>query len=601
MYGVIMEPEYISRTVLSRVISVVIVALTSGVPLVSAAVNTIVPSLPGAGTLGNELRQEKMQPLRAPERPDIVLQADATGKSLPPPDSGVRVTVRKVIFIGMPEGIRVTKPELQKLLRKDLNRPVSFAELQQMAEKVTAFYRQKGFLLAHTVLPPQTVRGGVLTLKIIPGRFDSNNIMNQSLMRDSMLQRIMTDTIPEGDVISRRQLERLALLLNDTPGVRAQVTLQTGKKPGTATVNVTTSEGKRVGGYVGTDNQGSRTTGRGRLMGGIYANELLRTGDQLRTDVMIAYEHGDMINGSMDYSSLINGYGTRVGAGYSHLDYQYTFRKLDFSGYSDNWNLYLSHPWLRTGAARFDVRLEGGQQLLTDKYPSEFSANNNRGRKNVNYISGGLSGSVASLPGGVTGLALSFTTGQVDYRNDTARFWNGADIRGTGGQFSRFNYQLQHEQQVAGPFSLYGSVTGQLANQNLDASQKLLLGGPSAVRAYDVGDGAVDNGTIATLEVRSRWALPSGRIMGRAPALTFAPFYDQAWGQQNRDNTSSMNGQALASRNHFRLAGVGVSVSLADSGNYAVSMTWARRTTSTDPVSGNKDKERFWLSAVKTF
>lgn len=45
-----------------------------------------------------------------------------------------------------------------------------------------------------------------------------------------MLQRIMTDTIPEGDVISRRQLERLALLLNDTPGVRAQVTLQTGKK-----------------------------------------------------------------------------------------------------------------------------------------------------------------------------------------------------------------------------------------------------------------------------------------------------------------------------------------------------------------------------------
>ena len=45
-----------------------------------------------------------------------------------------------------------------------------------------------------------------------------------------------------------------------------------------------------------------------------------------------------------------------------------------------------------------------------------------------------------------------------------------------------------------GPFSLYVGLNGQVASHNLDASQKFLMGGPSAVRAYDIGDGTVDQG-----------------------------------------------------------------------------------------------------------
>ncbi|ELY5804933.1 ShlB/FhaC/HecB family hemolysin secretion/activation protein [Cronobacter sakazakii] len=599
-----MKPECLSISLLSKAVAAAIIAVSWSAPAVSApgSVSDGVRSLPGAGSLNNQLQQEKNEPLLSPQQPALVLPADTSGQQARAPvDSGARVVIRSVTFTDMPSDVRVRETDLQTLLRPDLNRPLSFAGLQQMAEKITNYYRQHGFLLARAVLPPQTVRDGVLTVKIIPGRFDKSSFTSHSRLRDGMIQRMLDASTPPGKVISRSQLERLALLLNETPGVKAQVALQTGKIPGTAAVNATVTDDKRTGGYIGTDNLGSGTTGRGRLMGGFYAGELLRTGDQLQADALLSYEHADMLTGSVDYSSLINGYGTRAGVGYSRLDYQYTFQDLDFSGYSDNWNIYLSHPWLRTGNARVDARLEGGQQLLTDKYPAEFSVDTPRGRKTVNYISGGVNGSVASLPGGVTGLGLTFTTGRVDYRDDTARFWSGADIRGTTGQFARLNYRLQHEQQLTGPFSIYTSVSGQFANQNLDASQKLLLGGPASVRAYDVGDGAADNGTVATVEMRSRWALPAGYLPGTAPALTVSPFYDHGWGQQNRDNTSPVTGQRLAAQNHFSLAGAGVSVSLADSGNYSLSMTWARRTTSTDPVSGHKDRDRVWLSAVKTF
>ncbi|EHU8215453.1 ShlB/FhaC/HecB family hemolysin secretion/activation protein, partial [Salmonella enterica] len=183
-----------------------------------------------------------------------------------------------------------------------------------------------------------------------------------------------------------------------------------------------------------------------------------------------------------------------------------------FQGYSDNWGLYVTQPWIRTSRARVDVRLDGGQQFLTDIYPDALGG---KGRKQVSTGSLALTGSVADLPGGVTGFGISGTTGNVDLRNETARFWNQND-----GQFSRLNWQLNHEQQVWGPFSVYAGAKGQMANGNLDASQKFLMGGPTAVRAYDIGDGSVDEGVVGTAEVRSRWGIPVQRWLGTAPELT---------------------------------------------------------------------------------
>lgn len=59
-------------------------------------------------------------------------------------------------------------------------------------------------------------------------------------------------------------------------------------------------------------------------------NGLLGTGDQLRLDGTVSYEHGGLVNGRLDYSQLVSGYGTRAGAAYSRLDYQYDFMNQRF-------------------------------------------------------------------------------------------------------------------------------------------------------------------------------------------------------------------------------------------------------------------------------
>ncbi|EBI7664276.1 ShlB/FhaC/HecB family hemolysin secretion/activation protein [Salmonella enterica] len=557
----------------------------------------VMPSMPGAGTLGNQLRQESVRTPAAPVSAPLVLPEEGQARHALSADNHTTVSVKRVVFTDNPPGLKgLSEADLQRELATDLNHPQTFAGLEAMAQKITALYRHHGLLVARAVLPPQTMKDGVLTIRIIPGRYDSAHISNTSSVSTSVAQRLVSSTTPQGDVVTRKRLEREALLLGEIPGVNAQVSMKTGSQQGTTAPEITLTPGQRFGGYVGLDNQGDPTTGRSRVMLGGYANNLLGLGDQLRVDLLDAYEKSDLFNGSLDYSLLAGGgYGTRVGVNYSHLNYHYNLSGLGFNGYSDNWGLYVTQPWIRTSRARVDVRLDGGQQFLTDTYPAELGVMAGKGRKQVSSGALTLTGSVADLPGGVTGFGITGTTGNVDLRNGTARLWNQ-----NSGQFSRLNYQLNHDQQVWGPFSVYAGVNGQMTNNNLDASQKFLMGGPSAVRAYDIGDGSVDQGVVGTAEVRSHWSLPALAWLGNNPGLTLATFYDQGWGEQWRNNDNGRGGR-LADSNNLNLAGAGLYATVADAGNYALTMTWAHRTGNADPNAVHDDHDRFWVSAVKTF
>lgn len=561
----------------------------------------------GAGQLGNQLRQEAETVPAAPVAPALSLPADDRGQ-VRAPASNARVTVKQVSFTGevtVPGARGVTEGALQKVVSPWLNRPLAFADLQTMTEAVTQYYRDRGVLLARAVLPPQTIKDGLLTVRVVPGKYDRSVLHNSSRLRDSQAERMVNAAAPAGDVVKKAGLERLALLMSEVPGVDAQVSLQSGSVPGTSAPDITLKPGKRFGGYVGLDNQGDPTTGRSRVMAGVYANGLLGYGDQLRVDLLDAYEKSNLFNGSLDYSLLAGGYGTRVGVNYSHLNYHYNFLREGYNGYSDNWGLYVTHPWIRTARARVDVRGDAGQQFLTDKYPSSlFTGLGEEGRKRVTLGSLTVSGSVADVPGGVTGFSVQGTAGSLSYRNDLSRLINFSDELGSSGAFARLNWGLNHDQQVWGPFSVYAGLNGQLANHNLDSSQKFLLGGPGAVRAYDTGTGSVDNGTVATGEVRWKHSIPQTRWTswaGRAPAVTVAAFYDQGWGEQYAENRNLTWGGRLTQDNHVNLAGAGLYTTVADAGNYALTLTWAHRTGNADPVSGLADRDRFWVSAVKSF
>ncbi|ELH6655495.1 two-partner secretion system transporter EtpB (plasmid) [Escherichia coli] len=556
------------------------------------------PVLQNAGSLGNQLRQEESRSVHIPElaAPDVASSAET---AQPFRDaSSERVILKHIRLSGAPSSLSVP---VEPVLRACIGRPLSFADLRSLSAELTALYRDAGLMAARVIISRQVIRDGELNLTVLPGTADRATVSNTAPVRDDFLTRMVSAATPEGQPVLRKQAERLSLLLNEIPGVEASVSLKPGEKSGTTAVVTDVRPGQRAGGYVGLDNQGSQSTGRSRVLGGAYVNSLLGTGDQLRLDGAVGYEHGGLVNGRLDYSQLVSGYGTRAGAAYSRLDYQYDFMQERFLGYSDDWEVYASHPLVRTGTAQVNLRASVGQSFLTDKYPQKFSLSSGReGKKTATTGTLGVAGSMATVPGGVTGASVDLTVGRMRYQDDTSRFWSGSDVRGTDGHFFTFNYQLQHDQQIYGPLQASVRLSGQETSRNLDASRKFLLGGPSAVRAYDVGAGAVDRGVVATAEVKSTWSLPAGTRVGKSPFVSAGAFYDHGNGQQNRDNATK-TGLRLTDKNEVNLGGGGLFATVGDPGNYAATVTWARASSGKDPVSGTRDDNRVWLSALKTF
>lgn len=553
---------------------------------------------PNAGLIGTTV--QKPEALPKVTKPRLQIDESTVRSKVPAgAESGDRVTLKGVVFEGVADLGSANDPKLLEIVQAYLGKTISFSELMQLTDQVTTYYRQQGYILAQAVLQPKALKDGVLTVTIIPGRYDKAAVSIKGNADRGITERLVTGATPTGDIVEKEQLERLSLLLNEVPGMSASVTMKPGSQAGTSALDVQVEEGKRFGGYIGADNEGLTTTGRARVMAGAYANNILGSGDQLRVDLMDAVENSGVFTGSVDYSLLAGNYGTRVGINASHLTYQYLLSGSSYMGYSTNGSLYVNHPWVRTASARIDARLEGGIQSLTDFYP-DIMFGGGTGRKDIPFVTGSLLGSVALVPGGVTGFRTSVMGGDLQYKNDIARFISSADVVDTVGGFTRWSYQLNHDQLLTDRWSVYGNVYGQYSDKNLDSSQKMLLGGPVGVRAYDTGTGSVTNGTVATLELRSKWFLPESSWAGSGHQLTVAGFYDQGWGQQFAQNSTPYTAM-LSRANNVDLAGAGIYAKVGRVNDYNVVLTWAQRTGAKDPVSGSNATNQFWVTATKAF
>lgn len=585
-----------SKSSKKRFICTPIAALFGGFSLCAYAA---IP--PGAGDFSRQVQQNMLRQKMDISRPPLSFSPEKAPAEMSDTTPGMRVYIKKVMFTGLPESISaVSSQALQKEVAGELNKEHSFSSLEGMARHITNYLRGNGLIVARAVLPPQSIKDGVLTIRIIPGHYDHARIHNDSGLKTLLAGRIINTTTPAGDVVTLEQIEREALLLNEIPGVEASVGIMAGQKTGTTAPDITLKKSREMGGYVGIDNQGDRTTGRNRVIAGAYASNLAGSGDLLRVDLLDAYEKSELMNGALDYSLLAgDGRGTRVGMNYSHLNYRYNVNALAFRGHSDNWGVYATYPVVRTARVRIDTRVDAAYQSLTDKYPAVYNyGGDSKGRKEVALGTVSVTGIVNSLPGGLTRFGVNGTRGTVSPRSEISR--SLVEFAGSSGPFMRLNYQLNHEQAIAGPLSFYAGINGQMASNNLDPSQKFLMGGPSGVRAYDTGDGTVDEGAVATAELRSRWNVSLPGMAGRTTQLTLAPFYDQGWGEQYRNNRTT-GGHVRSLDNNLKFSGAGIYSSLGEAGNYQLTLTWAHKTGHSDPNAIRNERDRVWFTAVKSF
>jgi hemolysin activation/secretion protein len=527
---------------------------------------------PDIGTTLREMQQQRPTP-PPPPKSGLDIQQPAPSKA--DTNGGPQFTAEKITVTG---ATAFPAMRLEELVSKYAKRPTSLVELRQGAATITRFYRTHGYPLARAYVPSQSVRNGIVEIRVLEGRYGKLVIEDEAGVSASLVRRLMRHSASP-HLIQSAPLEHDLLLVQELQGVVATATLRPGDEVGTADLIVHLTPTRTVRGSVDVDNFGNVYTGKWRAGLGFTGSNLAGFGDQLALKGVATDQHG-VFYGRASYQVPVD--VARVGAAVSRTQYTLgkQFSQLDATGNATVSSLYLQYPILRTLAASLDTQVAFSYGKLKDDIRTTSTTDPRTSREVTFTVSGNVRDDF--LSGGMSAGSLSYVRGKLDMDESSALEIDRATAA-TSGNFDKLTYSVLRLQNLGVGFSLYLAVSGQRAGKNLDPSEKFSLGGPDAVRAYPQGDGVGDTGVLGTVELRytTQMLLPYG-----SPELV--AFLDEGHIDTNQD-------PFLQGNNSTTLRGAGVGLNLVMADGVRVRASWAWRVGESPAQSVADSASRGWI------
>lgn len=408
------------------------------------------------------------------------------------------------------EGNTVISTEaLQALVQPEIGREVDLGSLRAIVNRISEFYRSKGYLFARALVPAQDIQRGVVKLLIVEGKYGKV----EATLNDVANERLQAYLRPlkSGEVIESSSVERVALLLADLPGYTAVPVVRPGAEVGTGDFVVLLTDGPQLQGSVRVDNFGDDLTGKARVMLNLARYRNFAFGDSLELSALATEGSTNLLN--VQYSLPLQPNGLRGQVAVSSSQYELSgldgFAPGEFRGSSVLQGVSLSYPLLRSQAS--NLVLGGG--LSWAQY------------RNIRPVTDDEKYNATTLPlslrfdhrdsfggGGVTFGALTLTTGSISNKAN----YQSLDTLGT---YSKMGIDVVRIQRLSSLYTAYARINSQFSNSELDSSERLSAGGPNGVRAFPVGEASGERGAVAQLELRYQTA-----VEGLQPYL----FYDAA-------------------------------------------------------------------------
>ena len=441
----------------------------------------------------------------------LILQQDRPTKPLVPSSADTGVTFKLEGGAEMPDSppflvktIQVTgntvydSSTLHAMVAEAEGETLTLPQLAKFVNRITDYYHHQGYLLARAVIPAQIIEGGVVHVTVIEARYGKIKLDNRSKVSDSLLEDTLSP-IQSDEIVTESQLNHALLLASDIPGIAANATLSPGELDGTTDVHVQAVSTPAVTGNAALDNDGNRYTGRTRI--GATANFIgpLHHGDVLSVAALTS--GADMNYASLSYDTLLNGMGVRMGGSLSALHYTLgdTLAALDGHGIALEKSVWVKVPLARGQDFNLYGQVQFDQKQLDDEIDAT-SLHTDRHLQNRGVtLTGDLRDSLFS--GGTNTWSINWTEGRVVFDDAAAKAADFVTAK-TQGRFVKWDWNLARMQTLGPGDALYLALGGQSAKSNLDASEKMLVGGPYSVRAYDIGALSADSGSFESIEYR---------------------------------------------------------------------------------------------------
>jgi hemolysin activation/secretion protein len=495
------------------------------------------------------------------------------------------ITLKHIQF----EGVTILGDmELRGIVEPFLNTPLTYEQMLEIGMVVEQYYRNNNYL-ARAILPPQDLTDGLLTIDVIESVFSKVEIeqeLDDLPNTQAHVQAIIQAQQPTGEPLNTKSLDRALALANDIPGMNAQGSLRQGRDAGETELLLKLYQGRTRQTELTMDNGGSRSTGAIRLMANLTWFNPNDLGDLLN---LVAVHTQGSDYARLAYSVPVGTDGWRMGANASVMDYKVVVGDqgmVGAVGRAITKGLEWTYPLLRADDRSATVSLAAD----TKKFENTSAQGLLMSDYQAKVLTAQVSGFYRDLnPGGGSGTySVQLSNGDLDLTGSLSQQTDKNTTK-TEGVFNKIRLNGTWQQALSTQTSAFVSYTGQMADKNLDSSEKMQLGGMNGVRAYPTGEGSGSEGQLIQLELRHQ--LENG--------INMAAFYD--WGQVWLQHDPDYPGGPKQNLNTYK--GFGASVGYTFENGVSVKATWARRdgnNPNPNPINGldmdgTRDRNRYWL------
>jgi len=375
--------------------------------------------------------------------------------------------------------------QLQFIWKPYLGKKVDFKSINDIVQMIKRVYKDLGFLTTTAYLPPQDIKDGLVEVRVVEGkRGDLNVEGNQWFSTPSIAKYFHTY---RGEALDMGEVQKDLMRLNDNRDLNVTSILSSGKEPETVDVTLKANENLPYHVSIGTDNQGSRLSGRYRRTVVLDDSNLTGNHDNLSINSVFS----DLSLGeSMSYQTPIGTNGTKLGldAGYFEAKLGQEYKAYDIvtntKFYTPNasWELYQSQDAqvnMTSGIKIKDIEKTEGRQKVTEE------------DLRLPYL--GLN-AIKSDTMGQTSFSPEVSFGTPGFLGESGSDNPVASRENADRTFFKYDHFISRNQQM--PWDSYVQIRSQFqaATHTLPTSEQIQLGGESSVRGYPEGDYLADTG-----------------------------------------------------------------------------------------------------------
>lgn len=255
----------------------------------------------------------------------------------------------------------VTELEVQKLVwlvrEQRSKRGVTLGQIETVADRITQFYRQHGFILAKAYIPQQEVRDGVVTLTLLLGSLGQVGVLGNELYSEEVLSSVFDDWYTKP--VTNDVVEENLYLINDFPGVVSTGFFEPGDQVGDTRLNINVQNEQAYEYNMRLDNHGSEQTGEYRLYGEANINNLLGNADQLHIAALYTFSPDNSDYAQLRYSTRLFTPRLEIAAGISSNDFvlgpgnSESINNLQLTGTTDQADITSTYRFKRSRTSSF--------------------------------------------------------------------------------------------------------------------------------------------------------------------------------------------------------------------------------------------------------